>query len=86
MFGSVLDNTSLCIDYLVESCKITIFLFDSILPNLKVTGGFGSRRRGVAHLLLISSRKIKLRSFKSKEHINEKEVGPYRDLDFIFII
>ena len=30
-----LDNTSHCIDYLVESCKFTVFLFESILPNLK---------------------------------------------------
>ena len=30
-----LDNTSLCIDYPVEIYKITVFLFGSILPNLK---------------------------------------------------
>ena len=30
-----LDNTSLCIDNPVESCKIKVFLFGSILPNLK---------------------------------------------------
>ena len=27
-----LDYTSRCIDYLVESCKITVFLFGSMLP------------------------------------------------------
>ena len=30
-----LDYTSLCIDYPVESCKITVILFGSMLPNLK---------------------------------------------------
>ena len=30
-----MDNTSLCIDYPVERCKITGFLVGSILPNLK---------------------------------------------------
>ena len=29
-----LDNTSLCIDYLVERCIIIVFLFGSIFPNL----------------------------------------------------
>ena len=29
------DNTRLCIDCRVESCKITVFLFGSILLNLK---------------------------------------------------
>ena len=29
------NNASLCIDYLVESCKITIFVFGFILPNPK---------------------------------------------------
>ena len=29
------DNTSLCIDYPVEYCKIAVFLFGSILPNLE---------------------------------------------------
>ena len=27
-------NSSLCIDWPIESCKITVFLFDSILSNL----------------------------------------------------
>ena len=46
-----LDNTSLCIDCRLESCKITVFLFGSILPNLKGhrRGGLSSRNRGVAH-------------------------------------
>ena len=30
-----LDNASRCIDYPVESCKITVFLYGSIFPNLK---------------------------------------------------
>ena len=30
-----LDNTSLCIDYAVETFKITVFLFGSILPKLE---------------------------------------------------
>ena len=30
-----LDNISLCIDYSFESCKITVFIFGSILPNRK---------------------------------------------------
>ena len=30
-----LDNTSLCIDYPVESCKFSVILFGSMLPNLK---------------------------------------------------
>ena len=30
-----LDNTTVWIDYPVESCKISVFLFGSILPNLK---------------------------------------------------
>ena len=30
-----LDNTSLCIDYPVESNKITVFFFGFILPNLE---------------------------------------------------
>ena len=30
-----LDNTSLCIDYFVESCKITVIHFGSMLPYLK---------------------------------------------------
>ena len=29
-----LDNSSLCIDHLVESCKITVLLFGSMLPTL----------------------------------------------------
>ena len=29
-----LDNISLCIDYPVERCKITVILFGSMLPNL----------------------------------------------------
>ena len=32
---SHLDNTSLCIDYPVESCKISVILSGSMLPNLK---------------------------------------------------
>ena len=32
-----LDNTSLCIDYPVESCKITVFLLGSVLPNTRMT-------------------------------------------------
>ena len=28
------DHTSLCIDYPVEICKITVILFGSMLPNL----------------------------------------------------
>ena len=34
---SLLDHprTSLCIDYPVESCKISVILFGSMLPNLK---------------------------------------------------
>ena len=35
IFWLCLDNTSLCMDYPVERCKITVFLFGSILPNLK---------------------------------------------------
>ena len=34
-FWSHLDNTSLCIDYPVESCKISVILFGFMLPNLK---------------------------------------------------
>ena len=30
-----LDNTSLCIDYPVENCKIAVILFGSMLPNQK---------------------------------------------------
>ena len=30
-----LDNTSHCLHYPVESCKIAVFHFGSILPNLK---------------------------------------------------
>ena len=30
-----LDNSSLCIDFPVERCKITVILFGSILPNIK---------------------------------------------------
>ena len=30
-----LDNTSLLIDYIVESCNITVFHFGPILPHLK---------------------------------------------------
>ena len=30
-----LDKTSLCIDYHVECCKVTVFPFGSMLPNLK---------------------------------------------------
>ena len=30
-----LDSTSLCINYSVERCKITVILFDSMSPNLK---------------------------------------------------
>ena len=29
------DNTCFCIDYPVESCKLTVFHFGSTLPNLK---------------------------------------------------
>ena len=29
------DNTSLCIDYTLESCEFTVILFGSMLPNLK---------------------------------------------------
>ena len=32
---SNLDTTSICIDYPVESCKILVILFGSMLPNLK---------------------------------------------------
>ena len=32
---SHLDNTSLCNEYRVESCKISVILFGSMLPNLK---------------------------------------------------
>ena len=32
---SHLDNTSLYIDYPVESCKISVILFGSMLPNVK---------------------------------------------------
>ena len=35
IFWSHLDNTSLCIDYPVEKCKISVILFGSMLPNLK---------------------------------------------------
>ena len=28
-------NASLCIDYPVESCKISVIIFGSMLPNLK---------------------------------------------------
>ena len=36
IFGLILDNTSLCIDYpqAVESCKIMVILFGSMLPDL----------------------------------------------------
>ena len=30
-----LDNTSLCVDYPVERCKISVILFGCMLPNLK---------------------------------------------------
>ena len=30
-----LDKTRLCIDYPIKSCKITVFIFCSILPNSK---------------------------------------------------
>ena len=33
--GPHLVNTSLCIDYAVERCKITVIIFGSVLPNLK---------------------------------------------------
>ena len=32
---SHLDNTSLCIDNPVESCKISVIFFGFMLPNLK---------------------------------------------------
>ena len=35
IFGSIFDNTSLCIDYPAESCKFKVILFGSMLPNLK---------------------------------------------------
>ena len=34
-FWPHLDNISLCIDYPVESCKISVILFGSMLPYLK---------------------------------------------------
>ena len=34
IFGPHLDFTSLCIDYAVEKCKITVILFGSMLSNL----------------------------------------------------
>ena len=34
IFGPHLVFTSLCIDYTVEKCKITVILFGSMLPNL----------------------------------------------------
>ena len=34
IFDSHLIFTSLCIDYAVEKCKITVILFVSMLPNL----------------------------------------------------
>ena len=37
IYLACLDNTSLCLDYPVENCKNTVFLFGSILPNLKDT-------------------------------------------------
>ena len=33
-----LDNTSLCIDYPVERCKITVFLFGSIFAKGPLQG------------------------------------------------
>ena len=43
---------SVCIDYPVESCKIIVFLFGSILPNLlSHWRGLSSRNRGIAHPL-----------------------------------
>ena len=35
IYLSHFDNTSLCIDYSVESCKIIVFFLGSMLPNLK---------------------------------------------------
>ena len=35
IYLACLDNTSFCLDYFVGRCKITVFLFDSILQNLK---------------------------------------------------
>ena len=50
IYLALLDNTRLCIDYPVESCKIIVFLFGSILPYLKGHGrGLISRNRGMSH-------------------------------------
>ena len=35
LFWPVLDFTSFCNDYPIESCKTTVILFGSMLPNLK---------------------------------------------------
>ena len=35
MRGGEINNTSLCIDYPVESCKISVIFFGSMLSNLK---------------------------------------------------
>ena len=43
-------NNSLCIEYLVESCIITVIHLGSMLPNLQGhLGGLSSRNRGMTH-------------------------------------
>ena len=52
IFGPIWKYTTLCFDYHVERCKISVILFGSMLRNLKGhCRDFNSRNRGMAHAL-----------------------------------
>ena len=52
LMASTLDYISLCIDYPIESCKISVIRCGSVLPGLGGHWrGFDGRGRGVAHPL-----------------------------------
>ena len=47
-----------------------------------VRGDFLGPPHGTTPAAVIANKKLKLRSFKRSEHINEKGDGPYRGFDY----
>ena len=55
-----------------------------IMPNILKNESWKDVTEGSAstNSVAITNKKLKLRSFKSSEHINEKGDGPYRGFDY----